>query len=229
MFELDGFEAGRRAARALALLAALLAPGLAAAQIPPQRPETAQPEAPAPAEPPPLPAPAPPVAGTGLALLSLGAQFANDRKPIRSGLNWRVLAEAADGSAPRIVARSASANPSFSLPPGSYVVHAAYGFASGTRRITLGPQGLNDQVAISAGAWPCTSTPSALKCAKWTGMPAARPVALACSGLPVRRRALRARVRTPHPRPRPAGGAAPRRCSRRCPPRRAGRAPTALG
>ncbi|CAM5766637.1 hypothetical protein [Bosea minatitlanensis] len=151
MFELDGFEAGGRAARALALLAALLAPGLAAAQIPPPRPEAA-PEAPAPAEPPPLPAPAPPVAGTGLALLSLGAQFANDRKPIRSGLNWRVLAEAADGSAPRIVARSASANPSFSLPPGSYVVHAAYGFASGTRRITLGPQGLNDQVAISAGA-----------------------------------------------------------------------------
>lgn len=152
MVELDGFEAGRRILGALALLAALLAPTLSPAQIPPQRPEDAQP-AQTPGDPPALqPAPqqsiwpAPPVQ------LSLGAQFANDRKPIRSGLNWRVLSEAADGSAPRIVARSASANPSFSLPPGSYIVHAAYGFASGTKRITLGAQGLNDQVAISAGA-----------------------------------------------------------------------------
>ena len=31
-------------------------------------------------------------------------------------------------------------------------MHAAYGFASGTKRITLGSQGLNDQVTISAGA-----------------------------------------------------------------------------
>lgn len=152
MFELDGFEAGRRALRALALLAVLLAPALASAQIPAPRPDD-PPGAHTPGDPPELqPAPQQPAAPGTLARLSLGAQFANDRKPIRSGLNWRILAETADGSAPRIVARSSSANPSFTLPPGSYIVHAAYGFASGTKRINLGPQGLNDQVAISAGA-----------------------------------------------------------------------------
>lgn len=152
MVELDGFEAGRRILGALALLAALLAPSLSPAQIPPQRPEDAQP-AQTPGDPPALqPAPQQSIWPAAPVQLSLGAQFANDRKPIRSGLNWRVLSETADGSAPRIVARSASANPSFSLPPGSYIVHAAYGFASGTKRITLGAQGLNDQVAISAGA-----------------------------------------------------------------------------
>ncbi len=152
MVELDGFEAGRRILGALALLAALLAPTLSPAQIPPQRPEDAQP-AQTPGDPPALqPAPQQSIWPAAPVQLSLGAQFANDRKPIRSGLNWRVLSETADGSAPRIVARSGSANPSFSLPPGSYIVHAAYGFASGTKRITLGAQGLNDQVAISAGA-----------------------------------------------------------------------------
>ena len=152
MVELDGFEAGRRILGALALLAALLAPNLPPAQIPPQRPEDAQP-AQTPGDPPALqPAPQQSIWPAAPVQLSLGAQFANDRKPIRSGLNWRVLSETADGSAPRIVARSDSANPSFTLPPGSYIVHAAYGFASGTKRITLGAQGLNDQVAISAGA-----------------------------------------------------------------------------
>lgn len=152
MFELDGFEAGRRALGVLALLAALFAPSLASAQIPPPRPEQAQP-AQTPADPPEQPAVQQPSTWpAALVQLSLGAQFANDRKPIRSGLNWRVLSETADGSAPRIVARSTSANPSFSLPPGSYIVHAAYGFASGTKRVNLGTQGLSDQVAISAGA-----------------------------------------------------------------------------
>lgn len=91
-----------------------------------------------------------PVAAT--APLSLSAQFAGDRKPIRSGLVWRVLAETADGTPPRIVARSNEAEPVFALEPGSYLLHAAYGFASGTKRVTLGPQGTRDQIAISAGA-----------------------------------------------------------------------------
>ncbi|WP_067253482.1 hypothetical protein, partial [Methylobacterium sp. CCH7-A2] len=94
--------------------------------------------------------PGPPPA-TQQAALRLSAQFAGDRKPIRSGLVWRILTETADGSPPRIVARSADAEPLFTLDPGTYLLHAAYGFASGTKRISLGPQGLRDQVAISAG------------------------------------------------------------------------------
>jgi hypothetical protein len=93
-----------------------------------------------------------PVAPNGLARLSVSAQFAADRKPIRSGLNWRVVSESVDGASPRIVARSSEPEPAFSLPPGNYTVHAGYGFASGTKRVSLGQQGLRDQVQISAGA-----------------------------------------------------------------------------
>lgn len=87
----------------------------------------------------------------GQAVLALGAQFSGTRKPVRSGLVWRVLIESSDGSPPRIVARSSDAEPSFALEPGVYLLHAAYGFASATKRVTLGPQGLSDRLSISAG------------------------------------------------------------------------------
>jgi hypothetical protein len=141
MFELDGFEALRRSVAALLAAALALSSVPATAQAPavvPNGPAQAAPE---------------PAAPTGpLASLALSAQFAGDRKPIRSGLAWRVLSETADGSPPRIVARSSDAEPVIPLPPGTYLLHAAYGFASGTKRVTLGPQGLRDQLQISAGA-----------------------------------------------------------------------------
>lgn len=150
MLDFEGYEAGRRFAAAVMALALLVAPAAAQSPIPVQRPaapaQLPVTEAPAPASPAQFGAP------TGLAQLSVSAQFANDRKPIRSGLNWRILSEAADGSSPRIVARSAEAEPSFSLPPGTYIVHASYGFASGTKRVNLGVLGQRDQVQISAGA-----------------------------------------------------------------------------
>lgn len=89
---------------------------------------------------------------TATAPLRMSAQFAGNGKIVSSGLVWRVLAETADGSPPRIVARSTDAEPVFALEPGSYLLHAAYGFASGTKRVNLGPQGGRDQIAISAGA-----------------------------------------------------------------------------
>ncbi len=149
MFELEAYEAGRRLAGAAFALALLAAPAVAQSPAPIQGPAPTQlpgTPAPAPASPAQLGAP------MGLAQLSVSAQFASDRKPIRSGLNWRILSEAADGSSPRIVARSAEAEPSFSLPPGNYIVHASYGFASGTKRVNLGMLGQRDQVQISAGA-----------------------------------------------------------------------------
>lgn len=157
MFQLEAFELRRLIAahgmrkRLRGLVTACLAATLLMAQddtgaqtLPPSRPGAAAPLAPL----------SPPVAAAvpGVpASMALSAQFSNDRKPIRSGLVWRVLADTADGSPMRIVARSTDAEPVFSLEPGTYVLHAAYGFASGTKRVTLGPQGLRDQVAISAG------------------------------------------------------------------------------
>lgn len=139
MFQFEDFlSAGAHPARIAGVLA--LAVTLAVAP-----PAFAQISDPAPA----VPSPTPPALGS--ASLSLSAQFAGERKPIRSGLVWRVLSETADGSPPRIVARSSDAAPVFFLEPGTYLLHAAYGFASGTKRVTLGPQGLRDQIPISAG------------------------------------------------------------------------------
>ncbi|TQI72731.1 hypothetical protein FHT98_0448 [Bosea sp. AK1] len=140
----NGFEAGRRLAGAVFAVAVLLAPNLAGAQAPDPGPGADTP--------PPAPMQGQPVAPNGLARLSVSAQFAADRKPIRSGLNWRVVSESVDGASPRIVARSSEPEPAFSLPPGNYTVHAGYGFASGTKRVSLSQQGLRDQVQISAGA-----------------------------------------------------------------------------
>jgi hypothetical protein len=137
MFQFEGFQTeARLAGRMLALTLALSA-NPAFAQSPRIAPF------------------APGDTGVGVATapasLTLGAQFSGDRKPIRSGLVWRVLSETADGSPPRIVARSTDAQPVFMLEPGTYLLHAAYGFASGTKRVTLGLQGLRDQISISAG------------------------------------------------------------------------------
>lgn len=146
MFEFDGFETRRWLGAWMLASACALLPVQASAQTPPPA-ETAPAPQLAPTPPDPRPSP-----NATLAPLTLAAQFASDRKPIRSGLVWRILSETADGSPPRIVARSSDAEPVFALEPGTYLLHAAYGFASGTKRITLGQQGLRDQVAISAGA-----------------------------------------------------------------------------
>lgn len=149
MLELDGFEAGRRLAGVALAFAVLLAPASAQTPAPTQPQSPAQ--SPGTGAPAPL-GPAPLGASLNQARLSVSAQFFGSRQPIRSGLNWRILTEMADGSPARIVARSTEAEATFSLPPGVYVIHAAYGFASGTKRINLGMAGLRDQVAISAGA-----------------------------------------------------------------------------
>lgn len=150
MFELDGFERRGRLATAALAVALALGSSLAAAQVPPPTAgETG-------AAGPPVQSTQPPAGQT--APLTLAAQFAGNRKPIRSGLVWRVLSETADGSPPRIVARSSEAEPVFALEPGTYLLHAAYGFASGTKRVTLGAQGLRDQISISAGGLSLAGT-----------------------------------------------------------------------
>lgn len=156
MFQLEALELRRLVAsrslrrRLRGLATACFAATLLMAQddtgaqpLPPPRPDA------------PTPPVLPPTAATALpgipVNMAVSAQFSGARKPIKSGLVWRVLTDTADGSPMRIVARSTDPEPVFSLEPGTYVLHAAYGFASGTKRVTLGQQGLRDQVTISAG------------------------------------------------------------------------------
>jgi len=98
------------------------------------------------------PARPPGAEAAALVQLSLSAAYANENKPILSGIVWRVLVEDAGGAPARIVARSEQPDPTFNLEPGSYVVHAAYGFASGWKRVTVPASGrLADKVTLSAG------------------------------------------------------------------------------
>ncbi len=90
---------------------------------------------------------APPTTATQ-GLLTLSASVGADQTPIRQGLIWRVFA--ADGER-KIVAQSKEASPAFALPPGDYVVHAAYGLAAGTKRVTVGGASMTERVSISAG------------------------------------------------------------------------------
>lgn len=124
---------------ALLTLAALLLPGAVAAQTVPALPALSAPEA--------APQPTSPEMG----VVTLSAVFASDSKPIRSGVVWRVFEDKADGH-PVVVARSNEPAPSFSLPPGAYVVHAAYGFAGASKRIAVPAGTIAERLAISAGA-----------------------------------------------------------------------------
>jgi hypothetical protein len=95
-----------------------------------------------------IPQPAPPEAG----VVSLSAVFAGEPKPIRSGLVWRVFEDKGDASQPAVVAKSTEAAPNLSLPPGAYIVHAGYGFASATKRLTVQGGSVTERLTISAGA-----------------------------------------------------------------------------
>lgn len=94
---------------------------------------------------------APPVA-VGKVTLNAGAVFAENGQPIRSGLVWRVYEDRGDANQPSIVARSSSPAPSFTLAPGNYIVHASYGFAGTSKRISVQSGSLTERLTISAGA-----------------------------------------------------------------------------
>lgn len=99
------------------------------------------------------PAPAPGSVQAGDGLLVLSALFSGSNKPILSGLVWRVLLDNGDGTPAQIVARSTQPNPGFSLVAGNYVIHAAYGFASGTKRVSVNAGvSVTEKLNVNAGA-----------------------------------------------------------------------------
>ena len=84
--------------------------------------------------------------------LTLSAHLESDRAMIRSGLIWRIYADPTDGTPARFVQLSEAATPSFSLKPGAYIVHVAYGLSGTTQRIVLGSNSVRETISISAGA-----------------------------------------------------------------------------
>jgi hypothetical protein len=117
----------------LALLGLLLLTAPAAlAQMPePTAPATGQPQMPT---------------------ITLGAVFSGNQQPIRAGMIWRIYEDRGEGTVPNLVAKSDLANPSLPLPPGNYIVHGSYGFASASRRVSMQWTKQDERLAISAGA-----------------------------------------------------------------------------
>jgi hypothetical protein len=94
----------------------------------------------------------PPPVATGQVTLDARATFSDSGKPIQSGLVWRIFEDKGDVTQPLVVARSSSPRPRFTLAPGNYIVHVAYGFASASKRLSVQTGALAETLPISAGA-----------------------------------------------------------------------------
>lgn len=97
-----------------------------------------------------------PVTANGL--ITAKAVLATRDSPIRSGLIWRVYRLGSNGAAPELMARSNDATSHFELPPGTYMLHASYGFASAMRRVTLRNAPLDETLTVNAGALKVSGT-----------------------------------------------------------------------
>ncbi|CAH1659409.1 conserved hypothetical protein [Hyphomicrobiales bacterium] len=144
----------------LPLAAALVTPALGQVPAPQAHP-------PLPPGLPPATLTAPPVPPAAMApldhpaansLITVSAKLATGDAPIRSGLIWRIYRLGPDGAAPELVARADDATSHFELPPGTYMLHASYGFASAMRRVTLRNAPLDETLTVNAGALKVSGT-----------------------------------------------------------------------
>jgi hypothetical protein len=89
---------------------------------------------------------------TGVGAIAPTARFGRDSPAIISGLHWRVYADKADqGGAFKLIKEEKSPQPVFVLPPGGYVVHAAFGLATASRRVTVRNETVREVFDIPAG------------------------------------------------------------------------------
>ena len=99
------------------------------------------------------PAPQPPAnmkAGDGAVLVS--ARYGTDGAAINGGLHWRVYADRPDPSgAFRLIKEDTSAQPTFVLPAGNYIVHVAFGLASTAKPVQVNRDATREVFEIAGG------------------------------------------------------------------------------
>lgn len=84
--------------------------------------------------------------------LDLRARLNQDGPDISSGIVWRVFApETGEDGQLALIASSKGGSTVFNLPDGSYLVHAAYGRAGATKRITLSNNIRHEVMTLDAG------------------------------------------------------------------------------
>src|SRR5690606_27515195 len=93
-----------------------------------------------------------PLATSRTGNLTLAAHLEDDSDEIRSGLVWRVYGPeaGADGKLP-LLATAMGGTSTFDLPPGTYLVHAAFGRAGATKRVALGAEPARESFVLDAG------------------------------------------------------------------------------
>jgi len=84
--------------------------------------------------------------------ITLSAKLTEDGKDISRGLTWRVFGQEpdVDGKLP-LIASSEGGTSVFQLAPGGYLVHASYGRAGATKRITVGRDSKKETLVLDAG------------------------------------------------------------------------------
>ena len=84
--------------------------------------------------------------------ITLSAKLTEDGSDITKGLVWRVFRPdmAPDGKLP-LVETAEGGTKVLNLEPGSYLVHAAYGRAGATKRITVGREAKAESLVLDAG------------------------------------------------------------------------------
>lgn len=93
-----------------------------------------------------------PLALSGGGAITLSAQLTDKGADITRGIVWRVFKPetASDGKLP-MVASAHGGSAVFQLEPGSYLVHASYGRAGATKRITVGKDAKRESLVLDAG------------------------------------------------------------------------------
>jgi hypothetical protein len=88
----------------------------------------------------------------GHVALAVAARYGRDAAAINGGLIWRVYAAKPDATGVfRLIKEDRGATPTFVLPPGNYVVHAALGLASAAKAIQLRAETVREVFDIPAG------------------------------------------------------------------------------
>ncbi len=100
-----------------------------------------------------------PLAVSGGGEITLSAKLTEAGEDIPRGLVWRVFGQqaGADGKLP-LIASGEGGTSMFNLAPGGYLVHASYGRAGATKRITVSRGSKSESLVLDAGGLKLDAT-----------------------------------------------------------------------
>jgi hypothetical protein len=102
--------------------------------------------------PPAAPAQPPANLKSGEGAIMATARYTNDGSIINGGLHWRVYADKPDSTGVfRLLKEDSSSQPTFVLPAGNYIIHAAFGLASTAKPVQVSKDVAREVLEIAAG------------------------------------------------------------------------------